>query len=51
MAMTERADRDARDEIQILAFLVVVQIAAFAAHDVDRRAVVVPQQHAIIHVR
>ncbi len=51
MAVPERADRDAGDKIQIAAFLVVEQIAAFAAHDVDRRAVIIREQRAVVHVR
>ena len=42
--MSQRDDRDARDKIEVLAFLVVVQVAAFAAYDVDRGAIIIREQ-------
>ncbi len=41
MRMTERAHRDPRDEIEITVATLIDQPNAFAAHEIDRRAIVV----------
>ena len=47
MRVPERADRDAGDHVEISVPIGVDQLAAFAAHDLDRRTIVILQQMSL----